>query len=184
MRKKDKKKLQEEKDLMILASEETTDFRGISKEIGFSYSKVIQLKNINKYDTIIYVGSIYASNSLGLRKTFKKLNNINNKNIYIITVGMSETNNRNIDERIKSIIKKDIYDKVNVFHLNGKINYFTLNKKDKFLISLMYKILSKENNNELKKENQMILEIYKNKIDKMDFNKLIPVIDLINNEKK
>lgn len=44
MRKKDKKKLQEEKDLMILASEETTDFRGISKEIGFSYSKVIQLK--------------------------------------------------------------------------------------------------------------------------------------------
>ena len=142
------------------------------------------LKNINKYDTIIYVGSIYAGNILGLRKTFKKLNNINNKNIYIITVGMSETNNRNIDERIKSIIKKDIYDKVNVFHLNGKINYFTLNKKDKFLISLMYKILSKENNNELKKENQMILEIYKNKIDKMDFNKLIPVIDLINNEKK
>ena len=50
------------------------------------------LKNINKYDTIIYVGSIYASNILGLRKTFKKLNNINNKNIYIITVGMSETN--------------------------------------------------------------------------------------------
>ena len=97
---------------------------------------------------------------------------------------MSETNNRNIDERIESIIKKDIYDKVNVFHLNGKINYFTLNKKDKFLISLMYKILSKENNNELKKENQMILEIYKNKIDKMDFNKLIPLIDLINNEKK
>lgn len=47
----------------------------------------------------------------------------------------------------------------------------------------MYKILSKTNNNELKKENQMILEIYKNKIDKMDFNKLIPVIDLINNEK-
>ena len=97
---------------------------------------------------------------------------------------MSETNNRNIDERIKHIIKKEIYDKANVFHLNGKINYFTLNKKDKFLISLMYKILTKTNNNELKKENQMILEIYKNKIDKMDFNKLIPVIGLINNEKK
>lgn len=44
MRKKDKKQLQEEKDLMILASEETTDFRGISRETGFSYTKVMKLK--------------------------------------------------------------------------------------------------------------------------------------------
>ena len=74
MRKKDKKQLQEEKDLMILASEETIDFRGISREIGFSYAKVLQLKKelseqeLNKilanFKSLLYLGKFFPLSHL------------------------------------------------------------------------------------------------------------------------
>ena len=53
-----------------------------------SFKKVNQ--QINDYDNIIYLGALYAGGVLGMSKTLKKLNNISNKKIIIVTVGLSD----------------------------------------------------------------------------------------------
>ena len=72
-----------------------------------SFKKVNQ--QINDYDNIIYLGALYAGGVLGMSKTLKKLNNILNKKIIIVTVGLwdptDEVNKNNIRNNIK---KSDI----------------------------------------------------------------------------
>ncbi|NLG31549.1 MAG: hypothetical protein GX546_04445, partial [Acholeplasmataceae bacterium] len=50
------------------------------------------VQNINIYETIIYIGALYAVGVLGLEKTFKKIKDINRKKIIIATVGLSDPN--------------------------------------------------------------------------------------------
>lgn len=56
--------------------------------------KVIFFKNVNQqinnFDTIIYLGGLYAGGVLGMSKTLKKLHNFSGKKIIIATVGLSD----------------------------------------------------------------------------------------------
>lgn len=38
-----------------------------------------QIKRINNYESIIYIGALYAGGVLGMKKTFKKLTNFSSK---------------------------------------------------------------------------------------------------------
>lgn len=59
------------------------------------------VKEINNYDQIIYLGGLYAGGVLGMSKTLNKLNNILNKKIIIVTVGLSDPED---EENIKKCI--------------------------------------------------------------------------------
>ena len=78
---------------------------------AISFKKVNQ--QINDYDNIIYLGALYAGGVLGMSKTLKKLNNISNKKIIIVTVGLSdptdEVNKNNIINNIKNQMPKKIF---------------------------------------------------------------------------
>ena len=82
-----------------------------------SFKKVNQ--QINDYDNIIYLGALYAGGVLGMSKTLKKLNNISNKKIIIVTVGLSdptdEVNKNNIRNNIKNQMPKKFLKKQKYF---------------------------------------------------------------------
>ena len=50
-----------------------------------------EIKDINKYDKIIYLGGLYAGGVLGMAKTFKKISNYGNKKIIIARVKWTNT---------------------------------------------------------------------------------------------
>ena len=141
------------------------------------------VKEINNYDKIIYLGGLYAGGVLGMTKTLKKLNKISNKTIILVTIGLSdptdEKNINNIRNNIKSQIQKEIFEKAKLFHLRGGIDYSKLNFVHKTMMKLLYNAVKNVPNEKQTAENRAIIETYNKKVDFIDFSGLDKIINEI-----
>lgn len=147
--------------------------------------KVIFFKNVNQqindFDTIIYLGGLYAGGVLGMSKTLKKLHNFSGKKIIIATVGLSdptdEVNKNNIRNNIKSQIPKEVFEKAKIFHLRGGIDYSKLNLAHKTMMKLLYNAVKNLPEEKQTAENRAMTETYNKKVDFIDFSALDKIID-------
>lgn len=141
------------------------------------------VKEINDYDNIIYLGGLYAGGVLGMSKTIKKLNNIVNKKIIIVTVGLSdpmdEVNKNNIRNNIKKQVSKEIFEKAKIFHLRGGIDYSKLNFKHKTMMKLLYNAVKNLPKEEQTAEDRAMIETYNQKVNFVDFSSLDKIINEI-----
>ena len=141
------------------------------------------VKEINNYDKIIYLGGLYAGGVLGMTKTLKKLNKISNKTIILVTIGLSdptdEKNINNIRNNIKSQIQKGIFEKAKIFHLRGGIDYSKLNFVHKTMMKLLYNAVKNVPNEKQTAENRAMIETYNKKVDFIDFSGLDKIINEI-----
>ena len=146
-----------------------------------SFKKVNQ--QINDYDNIIYLGALYAGGVLGMSKTLKKLNNISNKKIIIVTVGLSdptdEVNKNNIRNNIKNQISKEVFEKAKIFHLRGGIDYSKLNFAHKTMMKLLYNAVKNLPKEKLTAEDRAMIETYNKKVNFIDFSSLDKVANEI-----
>ena len=58
----------------------------LSKKTNIKAESYEDIKSIDKYETIIYIGALYAGGVLGMAKTFKKISNCESKKIIIATI--------------------------------------------------------------------------------------------------
>ena len=155
----------------------------LSKKTNIEAISYKNVKEINNYDKIIYLGGLYAGGVLGMSKTLRELNNVANKNIIIATVGLAnpidETNIKNIRNNIKSQISKEIYEKAKIFHLRGGIDYSKLNFIHKTMMKLLYNAVKNMPQEKLTAENKAIIETYNKKVDFVDFSSLDKIINEI-----
>ena len=146
---------------------------------AISFKKVNQ--QINDYDNIIYLGALYAGGVLGMSKTLKKLNNISNKKIIIITVGLSdptdEVNKNNIINNIKNQMPKKFFEKAKIFHLRGGIDYSKLNFAHKTMMKLLYNAVKNLPKEKLTAEDRAMIETYNKKVNFIDFSSLDEIIN-------
>ena len=144
-----------------------------------SFKKVNQ--QINDYDNIIYLGALYAGGVLGMSKTLKKLNNISNKKIIIVTVGLSdptdEVNKNNIRNNIKNQISREVFEKAKIFHLRGGIDYSKLNFAHKTMMKLLYNAVKNLPKEKLTAEDRAMIETYNKKVNFIDFSSLDEIIN-------
>lgn len=143
-----------------------------------SFKKVNQ--QINDYDNIIYLGALYAGGVLGMSKTLKKLNNILNKKIIIVTVGLSdptdEVNKNNIRNNIKNQISREVFEKAKIFHLRGGIDYSELNFAHKTMMKLLYNAVKNLPKEKLTAEDRAMIETYSKNVNFIDFSSLDEII--------
>ena len=143
-----------------------------------SFKKVNQ--QINDYDNIIYLGALYAGGVLGMSKTLKKLNNISNKKIIIVTVGLSdptdEVNKNNIRNNIKNQISREVFEKAKIFHLRGGIDYSELNFAHKTMMKLLYNAVKNLPKEKLTAEDRAMIETYNKNVNFIDFSSLDEII--------
>ncbi len=148
----------------------------LSKRIGIEFVPFKKAKNLNNYKTIIYLGGLYAGGVLGLAKTFKKINDIADKNFIVVTVGMADPMNdknaTNIKNHIKRQIGKSIFEKAKIFHLRGRIDYSKLNFAHKVMMNLLYKKAKKLPQEKQTTEIKTMIETYNQKVDFIDFSAL------------
>ncbi len=144
-----------------------------------SFKKINQ--QINEYDNIIYLGGLYAGGVLGMSKTIKKLNNILNKKIIIVTVGLSdpmdEVNKNNIRNNIKKQVSKEIFEKAKIFHLRGGIDYSKLNFTHKTMMKLLYNAVKNLPEEKQTAEDRAMIETYNKKVNFIDFSDLDKIIN-------
>ena len=141
------------------------------------------VKDINNYDKIIYLGGLYAGGVLGMSQTLKKLTNISNKKIILVTIGLAdptdEQNINNIRNNIKSQIQKEIFEKAKIFHLRGGIDYSKLNFAHKTMMKILYNAVKNISQEKQTAEDRAMIETYNKKVDFIDFSNLDKIISEI-----
>ena len=155
----------------------------LSKRTNIEAISFKNVKEINTYNTIIYLGGLYAGGVLGMTKTIKKLRDFSNKKIIIVTVGLSdptdEVNKNNIRNNIKNQLQKEIFEKAKIFHLRGGIDYSKLNFAHKTMMKLLYNSVKNLPEEKLTAEDRAMIETYNKKIDFIDFSSLEQIISEI-----
>lgn len=142
-----------------------------------------EIKDIDAYETIIYIGALYAGGVLGMKKTFRNLHNTKHKKIVIVTVGLANPHNKENTDNIKSGIKKqlssEVYDLAHFFHLRGGIDYSRLNLKHKAMMSLLYRKARNLPDDQKTAEVQAMIETYNKQVNFIDFNELDAILHTV-----
>ncbi len=165
---------------------------GTTKQYAEELSKRTNIKavsfkevtsQINEYDNIIYLGGLYAGGVLGLLKTLKKIKNISDKKIILVTVGLAdptiEENKTNIRKQLKSQISKEIFENITIFHLRGGIDYSKLNFAHKTMLKLLYNSVKRLPEDAQTPEDKAMIETYNKKVNFVDFSSLDKIINEI-----
>ena len=143
-----------------------------------------EIKNINDYDSIIYLGGLYAGGVLGMSKTLKKINDISNKEIIIATVGLADPkdqeNINNIEAHMKKQLSEELFNSSKIFHLRGGIVYKNLSFKHKIMMKLVYNKAKKVPVEERDAELKAMIETYNKEVDFTDFAELETIIAVLN----
>lgn len=155
----------------------------LSKKTEIPAISYEEFKHDDNYDTIIYMGALYAGGVLGMKKVLSKIPSSNIKKFIIVTVGLSDTTDRENVEKIKDGIKNqvsnEVFEQSNIFCLRGGIDYSKLSLKHKVMMRLVYnkaKSIPEEKRNE---ETRAMIETYNKKVDFVDFENLKSVIDAV-----
>ena len=152
----------------------------LSARTGIATVPYKEVKSLNDYDTIIYIGSLYAGGVLGMKKTFAGLTDYKDKQIVIATVGLADPLNKKNTDHIKDEMKKQladgIYNSAHVFHLRGGIDYSKLSFKHRAMMRFVYNKAKKE---PVTEETKALIETYDKEVDFVDLDTLQPIIDCI-----
>ena len=148
----------------------------LSGRFGCEAVSYENVNDINAYQTIIYMGGLYAGGVQGMKKTLKKLSDISDKIICIVTVGLADpTDEKNIEhirKNMKTQVSEELFNKAKIFHLRGGIDYSKLNFLHKKMMGLVYKkavsVLVEDRDAEL----SAMIETYNKQADFVDFDSL------------
>jgi len=144
----------------------------------FEHSDV-KASEMNKYDTIIFGGGLYASGIIGIDIIKKNFENIKDKNIIVFTVGLADPK---IKEQFIPIIEQnfsdEMKDRISVFHLRGSMDYSRLNIMHRSMMGMVKKTVSKKPEHMRTEEDAQLLETYGKSVNFIDKNSIMPIIEL------
>ena len=146
---------------------------------GFPVLPYREAKDFSDYACVIHFGALYAGGVLGLRQLVKQLPP--KAEFVIVTVGLADVqdaeNIKNIRSAIRRQVPEDIFQRVQIFHLRGAIDYSKLNLKHRTMMALLYakaKGLPEEKKNA---ETQAMMETYGKQV---SFVENTAVMELVN----
>ena len=155
----------------------------LSKRTGIETVEYTEVRDINQYDTIVYLGPLYAGSIMGLKKTLNKIRNVQDKKLIVGTVGLADPNDKKNREEIMNGIKQQvhgcIYNKARVYFLRGAIDYSNLNLKHKTMMAFIHRKVKGMKEEERTAEINAVIETYGKNVSYIDFDALNPIMDEI-----
>lgn len=155
----------------------------LARRINYDLKSFEEINDIDSYENIIYIGALYAGGVLGMKKTFKKLRNTNNKKIIIATVGLSDTTDKGNTTAIRNGIKKqlsaEIYNNAHIIHLRGGIDYSRLNFTHKTMMKLLYKKAVNLPEEKKTAEVKAMIETYNKQVNFVNYDSLKSIIQYV-----
>lgn len=155
----------------------------LARRTDIKVLKYDEVGDINQYDTIAYVGALYAGGVVGMKKTFARLASCTGKTIVIATVGLADPSDQENVENIEGTMRQQLpakmFEAARIFHLRGGIDYAKLGFKHKAMMRLLYnkaKNLPEEKKNA---EVRAMLETYGKQVSFVDFDTLEPLVAIL-----
>ena len=155
----------------------------LSKRTGIEARSYDEVSSIDDYDTVVYIGSLYAGGVQGMKKTFSKLTDVGEKKIIIATVGLADpTDSENINSirnSIKNQLSDELYNHATIFHLRGAIDYAKLGFKHKTMMSLLYNKAKNLPEEKKTAEVRAMIDTYNKQVSFIDYESLTPIVEII-----
>ncbi|MBR1828386.1 MAG: hypothetical protein IJ781_02580 [Atopobiaceae bacterium] len=152
----------------------------LARRTGLEALPFDAVADINKYEVIAYVGSLYAGGVMGMKKTFSKLASFEGKTVVIATVGLADPtdpeNVANIEANMRRQLPAEVLASERVFHLRGAIDYSQLGFKHKTMMRLLYTKAKNLTEEEKNAEVCAMIETYGKQVDFTDFDSLDPLV--------
>lgn len=148
----------------------------LAKRLGIeavSFEKVRIPKDI---ETIIYFGGLYAGGVKGLKETLPAIYKTGYNRLVIATVGLAdvtdEENVNNIRNALQRQLPPGVYEKAEIFHLRGGIDYGRLNLTHKTMMKLLYTKAKNLPEDKKNAEVRAMIETYGKRVDFVDLKAL------------
>lgn len=146
---------------------------------------VVELSKFNKrdiknYNTIIFCSSIYMSSISGISFIRKNYNELKTKKIAIFAVGASLSETKFINNLKKCNLKSDLKN-VPLFYGRGKIDKEKLTFKDKTLLKILRKMISRQDPKTYNSLMKIIMSLNEDKCDWINKEYLKPLLKYIKN---
>ena len=155
----------------------------LAKRTNIEIKNYKDVTDIDQYNTVVYIGSLYAGGVLGMKKTLAKISQCQKKKIIIATVGLADPADTENTDKIKNSMKrqlsKELYENAYIFHLRGGIDYSCLNFKHKTMMGLLYKKAVGLPEEKKTAEIKAMIETYNQKVNFVDFESLNRLTDCI-----
>ncbi|UYZ38695.1 flavodoxin domain-containing protein [Clostridium beijerinckii] len=145
----------------------------------FNASKV-NVNTLNKYDTIIYGGSLYAVGIIGVGLIKKNINKLKDKRLVVFATGASPLRDNVINEVINKNFTVDEQKYIKFFYLRGGFNYNKLSSFDKFLMTLLKWKIKNKKKEDLSADEKGMLAIYDKPVDFIDKKNIWKIITCVN----
>lgn len=128
----------------------------IAQELGceIAEAKKVKAEDLEKYDTIIYGGGLYAEMIAGISLITKNFDKLSDKKIIVFSVGITPIDCREYYDDLvpERNFKPHMLDKINMYNFPGKMIMSELTPVHRTAIKTLKKIMSaKENPSQMEK---------------------------------
>jgi len=139
----------------------------------------VTVSNLEKYDTIIVVGGLYAGGMLGFSFFKKNFTALAGKKLIVFSVGASFDNKKNTDTIKDANLTTEMREKVAYFHLRGGLDYPAMKVLDRFAMWCMKKMLERKPAAERDDETAGVIGTYGKQVSFLDRKSLAPLLEAV-----
>lgn len=155
----------------------------LSEKTGIKAVSYDRISGLDRYETIVYVGGLYAGGVRGMAKTVKKILEDTCCRFIVVTVGLAdpedEKNVRNIRASAGKQIPGGLRARTEFYHLRGGIDYGKLNLVHRTMMKLLYEQVKKQPVEQQDAETRAMIETYGKKADFIDLDRLDPIVKML-----
>lgn len=138
---------------------------------------------LNRYNTIIYGGGLYAGGVNGLSFITKNFDAMGGKNIVLFTCGLADPTDESNIQGIKASLDKrltpQMQKRIKVFHLRGGMDYARLSPVHRAMMAMLKGMLAKKDGQTLRQEDREMLATHGKAVDFTDEAAIAPLAEYV-----
>ena len=146
-------------------------------------SKAVNGTFLAQYDIIIHGGGLYAGGLSGINTIVKNFNAISGKEIILFSCGLADPkdpeNAAHIEAGLAKVLTPEMSRKIKQFHLRGGIHYAELGPIHKAMMAMLRKAMLQKGYDNLRPEDQLMLDTYGQVVDFTDKDTIQPLLDYV-----
>jgi menaquinone-dependent protoporphyrinogen IX oxidase len=139
----------------------------------------IGVKDLLKYDTIVFGGSLHAVGIRGLKLISDNLEGLRDKKLVIYATGASPVREKTTQFVFESNFSEEVRGRINFFYLRGAFDYKRLNLIDKTLMNMLKFKIKRKKPEELDADSKGLLASYNHPVDWTNKKAITPLVECI-----
>lgn len=146
-------------------------------------SREVNAELLKSYDILIHGGGLYAGGLCGINAIVKNFEAIADKHIILFSCGLADPedpeNVAHIEAGLEKVLTPEMREKIRQFHLRGGIDYSRLGLTHKAMMAMLRTVMLKKGYDNLRSEDQMMLDTYGGTVDFTNRESLAPLLSYV-----